>query len=56
MRHRPPVTWPDDEVVLTCRLDELAATVAARQLDRPTLVIVGPAMEDDGPGVKPPQQ
>ena len=50
------VTWPDDEVVLTCRLDELAATVAARGLDRHTLVIVGPAMDDDGPGVKPPPQ
>jgi precorrin-4 methylase len=47
------VTWPD-EVVLTCRLDELAATVAARDLDRHTLVIVGPAMEDDGPGVSAP--
>ena len=48
------VTWPDDEVVLTCRLDELAATVAARELDRHTLVIVGPAMDDDGPGVSAP--
>ena len=50
------VTWPDDEVVLTCRLEELAATVAAHDLDRHTLVIVGPAMDDDGPGGTPPQQ
>ena len=45
------VSWPDDEVVLTCRLDELAATVAERGLDRQTIVIVGPALEEGGPGV-----
>jgi precorrin-4/cobalt-precorrin-4 C11-methyltransferase len=45
------VTWPDDEVVLRCRLDELAATVAGRGLDRHTLIIVGPALDDAGPGV-----
>lgn len=49
LAHR--VSWPDDEVVLTCRLDELAATVAERDLDRHTIIIVGPALEDDGPGV-----
>lgn len=47
------VTWPD-EVVLTCRLDELAATVAAHELDRHTIILVGPALEDGGPGVTPP--
>lgn len=52
LAHR--VSWPDDEVVLTCRLDELAATVAERGLDRQTIVIVGPALEDDGPGVSSP--
>ena len=45
----------DGEVVVRCRIDELAATVAARELDRNSLVIVGPALDDDGPGFKPPQ-
>jgi len=45
----------DGEVVVTCRIDELAATVAARELDRNSLVIVGPALDDDGPEFKPPQ-
>lgn len=44
----------DGEVVVTCRVDELAATVAARELDRNSLVIVGPALEDGGPEFKPP--
>ncbi len=44
----------DGEVVVTCRLDELAATVAARGLDSNTLVIVGPALEDEGPVFTPP--
>lgn len=44
----------DREVVLTCRLDELAATVAERELDRNTLVIVGPALDEDGPVFTPP--
>lgn len=48
------VSWPNDEVVLTCRLDELAATVAERGLDRHTIVIVGAAMDDGGPGVGAP--
>jgi len=48
------VSWPDDEVVLTCRLDELAATVAERELDRHTIIIVGPALDADGPGVSAP--
>lgn len=52
LAHR--VSWPGDEVVLTCRLDELAATVAERGLDRHTIILVGPALEDDGPGFGPP--
>ena len=52
LAHR--VSWPGDEVVLTCRLDELAATVAARGLDRHTIIIVGPALADEGPGVSAP--
>ncbi len=38
---------------MTCRLDELAATVAERALDRHTIILVGPALDDDGPGVTP---
>ncbi len=52
LAHR--VSWPGDEVVLTCRLDELAATVAERGLDRHTIILIGPALEDHGPGVSPP--
>ncbi len=52
LAHR--VSWPDDEVVMTCRLDALAATVAKHDLDRHTIIIVGPALDDDGPGVSPP--
>jgi len=48
------VSWPDDEVVLRCRLDELAATIAERALDKHTIIIVGPAMEEGGPGVSAP--
>jgi precorrin-4 methylase len=48
------VSWPDDEVVLTCRLDELAATVAERGLDKHTIILVGPALEEGGPGVSAP--
>lgn len=47
------VTWPE-EVVLTCRLDELAATVAEHELDSHTIILVGAALEDGGPGVTPP--
>ena len=39
---------------MTCRLDELAATVAEHDLDRHTIIIVGPALDDDGPGVSAP--
>ena len=45
----------DGEVVVRCRLEELAATVAARELDRNSLVIVGPALDEDGPEFKKPQ-
>jgi precorrin-4 methylase len=44
----------DGEVVVRCRIDELAATVAERDLDKHSLVIVGPALEEDGPEFKPP--
>ena len=46
------VTWPD-EVVVMCRLNALAATVADHGLDRHSIILVGPALDDDGPGVKP---
>ncbi len=46
------VTWPD-EVVVMCRLDALAETVAEHGLDRHSIILVGPALDDDGPGVKP---
>ena len=49
------LTRDDGEVVVRCRLDELAATVAARELDRNSLVIVGPALDEVGPGFEPPQ-
>lgn len=52
--HRLTRTDGVGEVVVTCRLDELAATVAARDLDRNSLVIVGPALEEDGPLFTPP--
>ena len=48
------VTWPE-EVVLTCRLDELAATVAEHELDRHTIILVGPALDEGGPGVTSPR-
>ena len=37
------VSWPD-ELVLRCRLDELAATVRANRLWQHTVVLVGPAL------------
>ena len=37
----------DGEVVVTCRLDELAAALATPALDRHTLVLVGAALADD---------
>ena len=49
------LTRDGGDVVVRCRLDELAATVAARELDRNSLVIVGPALDEEGPQFKPPQ-
>ena len=40
------VTWPD-EVVVTCRLERLAETMNDSELERHTMVLVGPALEDD---------
>jgi precorrin-4/cobalt-precorrin-4 C11-methyltransferase len=40
------VTWPD-EVVLTCRLEQLAETMEDPELERHTMVLVGPALELD---------
>jgi precorrin-4/cobalt-precorrin-4 C11-methyltransferase len=40
-------TWPD-ELVVTCRLDELAATVREHKLYKHTLVLVGPALAASG--------
>lgn len=37
------VSWPD-EVVVTCRLDGLAAAISEGELERHTLVLVGPAL------------
>jgi precorrin-4/cobalt-precorrin-4 C11-methyltransferase len=42
------VSWPD-EVVVTCRLDELAETIEKRELEKHSLVLVGPALAPDGP-------
>lgn len=40
------LTWPD-EVVLTCRLDQLAETMNDPELERHTMVLAGPALADD---------
>lgn len=40
------VTWPE-EVVVTCRLDELGRTIAAHELETHALVLVGPALADE---------
>ena len=40
-------TWPD-ELVVRCRLDELAATVKEHKLYKHTLVLVGPALGGRG--------
>ena len=40
------VTWPD-EVVVTCRLEELAETIAEAELEKHTIVLVGPALGDE---------
>ena len=37
----------EDEVVIACRVDELAATLADPELDKHTLVLVGAALGDD---------
>ncbi len=41
------VTWPD-ELILQCRLDELAGTIRAHKLWKHTLVLVGPALAAGG--------
>lgn len=41
------VSW-EDELVVRCRLDELAATVRAHKLWKQTLVLVGPALASGG--------
>jgi precorrin-4/cobalt-precorrin-4 C11-methyltransferase len=41
------VTWPD-ELILRCRLDQLAATIKAHKLWKHTLVLVGPALAAGG--------
>jgi precorrin-4 methylase len=38
-------SWPD-EVVLRCRLDELAAEIRGAKITTQALVIVGPALDD----------
>ena len=42
------VTWPN-EVVVACQLDELATTIEQRQLQKHSLVLVGPALADREP-------
>lgn len=39
------VTWPD-EVLVRCRLGELASTITERELEKHSLVLVGPALGD----------
>ncbi len=41
------VTWPD-ELIVHCRLDELAGTIRAHKLWKHTLVLVGPALAAGG--------
>jgi precorrin-4 C11-methyltransferase len=41
------VTWPE-ELVVSCRLDELAATMREHKLWKHTLVLVGPALASGG--------
>jgi precorrin-4/cobalt-precorrin-4 C11-methyltransferase len=41
------VSWPE-ELIVGCRLDELAATIRAHRLWKHTLVLVGPALDADG--------
>ncbi|HKB30538.1 MAG TPA: precorrin-4 C(11)-methyltransferase [Streptosporangiaceae bacterium] len=41
------VTWPD-QLILRCRLDELAGTIRAHKLWKHTIVLVGPALAAGG--------
>ena len=41
------VSWPD-ELMLRCRLDELSATMAEHKLWKHTVVLVGPALAENG--------
>jgi precorrin-4/cobalt-precorrin-4 C11-methyltransferase len=41
------VSWPE-ELIVRCRLDELAATIRVHRLWKHTLVLVGPALDADG--------
>ncbi len=41
------VTWPE-ELILRCRLDELADTIRAHKLWKHTLILVGPALAASG--------
>jgi precorrin-4 methylase len=43
------VSWPD-ELVVRCALHELASTITARELDRHSVVLVGPALAGGDPG------
>jgi precorrin-4/cobalt-precorrin-4 C11-methyltransferase len=44
-------TWPD-EVVIRCPLAELAERIRAARITKQALVLVGPALADDGPGAR----
>jgi precorrin-4 methylase len=43
------VSWPD-EVLVRCRLDGLAKAVEGGQLQRHSVLLVGPALLKDSPG------
>lgn len=43
------VSWAD-EVVLECRLEELAATIEKGGVERHTLILVGPALGEEEVG------
>jgi precorrin-4 C11-methyltransferase len=44
-------TWPD-EVVIRCQLGELAERIRAARITKQALVLVGPALADDGAGAR----
>jgi precorrin-4/cobalt-precorrin-4 C11-methyltransferase len=44
-------TWPD-EVVIRCPLAELAERIRAARITKQALVLVGPALADEGPGAR----